>query len=616
MDGHQDGIVWNLGVFLDPEGTPKDSLAFPLDDKGPLATQSVRRMFESSPYHWRGERDDLRDFNQAFVDLLEREENGVPATLGAHFKYIENYMLRVSYVPNPRQELDRSLTAEQQAGAVLFGTKAVFGGATCATCHTLPIGTSGEIVASHVRGKFPMADVPQLRGLADKLAPPYFIGGPFGTRTELGAGLSHGGAFATLSGLLLAPHPLVPQQPTFNLSPAEANLIAAFLAAFDTGLAPATGYQATAHPGNAAGFAATELAYLTSQAAAGHCDLIARRAPGLFSGVPVWPSALYDPATGQFAVAQAGAPSLGIAELIQEAAAGSPVTFIGVPLWMGYPLALDRDLDRLLDLDELLQGTEPEIADTDVDGFPDGYETALGMDPLVADSSAPDSQAPALAAAPELKFTTTTTVKFEVQTSEVCKVLVAVDGKLVHRLPLTSEYDDRFSVIVGELDAGGDHDFELTLIDPAGNLGQASVTYPTRPLAFPEPVFVQSIKLALERQGASPRLVADLKLQTGSAAPAAGYVVEAEVYRVAPKGGLSVVESGLTEQLTSADGTLAFQVPLSYPGLGSFTSQGTPGKALDQGTLYFVVRSITAPPGEPPYARQLNKKTWATIGWN
>ena len=34
MDGHQDGIVWNLGVFLDPEGTPKGSLAFPLDDFG------------------------------------------------------------------------------------------------------------------------------------------------------------------------------------------------------------------------------------------------------------------------------------------------------------------------------------------------------------------------------------------------------------------------------------------------------------------------------------------------------------------------------------------------------------------------------------------------------
>ena len=617
MDGHQDGLVWNLGVFLDPEGTPKGSLAFPLDDKGPLATQSVRRMFESGPYHWRGERDDLRDFNQAFIDLLEREVNGVPATLGQHFRYIENYMLRVSYTPNPRQEPDRSLTAEQQAGAALFATKAVLDGATCNTCHTLPIGTSGEIVASHVRGKFPMADVPQLRGLVDKLAPPHFIGGPFGTRTELGAGLSHGGAFATIPDLLLAPHPLLPGQPTFNLSAGEASSIAAFLAVFDTGLAPATGYQATAHPGNAAGFAATELAYLTGQAAAGHCDLIARRAPELFAGATVWPSALFDPATGEFAVAQAGAPPLGVAELIQEAAAGSPVTFIGVPLWMGYPLALDRDLDRLLDLDELLLGTEPEFADTDFDTFPDGYETALGMDPLVADESAPDTQAPALAAAPELKFTTTTTVKFEIRTSEVCQVLVAVGGKPVQRLPLTSEYDDRFSLIVGELDAGSDHDIELTLIDPAGNQGQATVTYPTRPLAFPAPVFVQSLELSIERSsGANLQLVADLKLQAGSAPPAAGYVVEADVFRVAGKGALSVIESGLTQQLSSADGTLAFQVPLTYPSFGPPLSQGTPGKASGQGTLYFVVRSITAPAGQPPYARQLNKKTWATIGWN
>jgi hypothetical protein len=574
-------------------------------------------MFESGPYHWRGERDELRDFNQAFIDLLEREENGAPATLGAHFQYLENYMLRVSYVPNPRQQLDRSLTAQEQAGADLFTTKPVLDGATCSTCHALPIGTSGEIVASHVRGKFPMADVPQLRGLADKLAPPFFIGGPFGTRTELGAGLSHGGAFASITDLLLAPDPLLPGQPVFDLSAQEASSIAAFLAVFDTGLAPATGYQATAHAENAGNFAATELAYLTGQAAAGHCDLIARRAPVAFDGEQVWPSALFDPATGTFAVALAGAPPLAIADLLQEAAAGSPVTFIGVPLWMGYPLALDRDLDRLLDLDELLLGTEPEFGDTDWDGFPDGYETGLGMNPLVADESAPDTQAPALVAPPELQFATTTTVKFELFTDEVSKVLVAVNGKVVHRLPMTSEYDDRFSVIVGELAAGIDHDFQLTLIDPAGNESQTSVTFPTQALAFPAPVFVRSLDLSNERgNGANPRLVAALRLKAGSAAPAPGYVVEADVLRAGGNGALSVVESGLTEQLTSLDGTLVFHVPLSYASFNSLYQQGTAGKAPSLGTLYFVVRSITAPPGQPPYARQLNKKTWATIGWN
>ena len=263
VDGHADGLVWNLGKFLDPEGTPQHLLSFPLDDKGPLVTQSVRRMFGTGPYHWRGERGQLVQFNQAFIDLMEREENGVPAHLGAHFKYLERYMKRVSYVPNPRQEPDRSLTPLQQEGARLFTQKAVLGGATCATCHRLPLGTGGEITPSHVRGLFDMADVPQLRGVADKLTPAYAIGGAFGTRTELGAGLSHGGAFPTVPDLLLAPHPTLAGAPAFDLSAEEADAIAAFLSAFDTGLAPSTGFQATAHAGNAAGFAAAELAYLT-----------------------------------------------------------------------------------------------------------------------------------------------------------------------------------------------------------------------------------------------------------------------------------------------------------------------------------------------------------------
>jgi DNA-binding beta-propeller fold protein YncE len=136
VDGHFDGRAWNLGGFHDPEGTPNEQRAFPMDDKGPLVTQSVRRMFGTGPYHWRGERDRLKRFNQAFIDLMEREENGEPKHLGAHFHYLERYMRLVSYVPNPRQNLDRSFTLEQANGAQLFTQKEVLGSRSCAGSST------------------------------------------------------------------------------------------------------------------------------------------------------------------------------------------------------------------------------------------------------------------------------------------------------------------------------------------------------------------------------------------------------------------------------------------------------------------------------------------------
>lgn len=603
-DGHLDGLVWNLGKFLDPEGTPNAQLGYPMDDKGPLITQSVRRMFETGPYHWRGERPTLKNFNKAFIDLMEREENGVPADLGTHFRYLENYVRRVSYPANPRQELDRTLTDEQLAGAQLFQQKRVSGQSTCATCHQLPLGTNGEIVASHVRGMFDMADVPQLRGLLDRLAPAYFIGGRFGKRTELGAGLSHGGAFATVQDLLLAPHPKLPGQPTFQLTATEANKIAAFLSVFDTGLAPATGFQVTADASNFATIDAHELGFLIQQAKKGHCDLIYRGAPESFAAQTVWPSGFFDPATGNFRVALAGAPQVTVAQLLQDAGQGRPVTFIGVPLWMGLPMALDRDLDEYYDLDELVAGTDPEDADTDDDGLPDGYEVFWGTNPLAAGSTAADAQPPGLLGAPKLVYATTNTIKFEFTTNEGCSVDVAYNGgEPVQRLPLQTDFDFQFSVILNELEPGTVHAIELTLTDPSDNTSTHAVTLSTRQRAFAAPVHVEDIALSLAPRGTGSELVATLQLLADDSPPTLGYTAKADVHFEAADGTLSHIATNAQQTLTTPDGLVTFHVPVP------------PADPQEPGTLYFIVRSITAPPGQSPYARGLNVLTWATIAW-
>jgi DNA-binding beta-propeller fold protein YncE len=602
VDGHLDGLVWNLGRFLDPEGTPNALLGFPADDKGPMTTQSVRRLFETGPYHWRGEVARLKGFNGAFINLMEREVNGVPADLGAHFSYLENYMRRVAYPPNPRQALDRSFDAEQLEGAQLFQQKKVAGQATCASCHQLPLGTSGELVASHVRGVFDMADVPQLRGLLDRLSPPYFIGGGFGTRTELGAGLSHGGAFPTVRDLLLAPHPTLAGQQSFKLTPAEADAIAAFLSAFDTGLAPATGYLATANSANAGTFQSTELAFLMRQAES-NCDLIFRGSPQLVGGATVWPSGLYDPKTGTFRVAQAGAPAVTVQSLMADAAAGHPVTFVGVPLWMGLPLALDRDLDELYDLDELALGTDPEDFDTDGDDFPDGYEVLWGMDPFAGGSVSPDTQPPTLVGAPRLIYATTNTLKFEFQTSEAANALIGYNGLApVLRLPLQSKFDSQFSVILNELEPGTSYTIQLFLADPAGQTSTPSFTFATRPRTFPAPVYVDDIALAVAQQGGVVELQATVQLLAAGSPPAPGYVARADVHFEGYDGRLTPIAVGAQQPLAGGSGVLTFHVPLP-------ASDHVPGK------LHFVMRSMSAPAGQPPYARPLNKETWDSIAW-
>ena len=176
-----------MSKYLEPEGTPDDELAMGLDVKGPLVTQSLRRQKEAGPYHWRGEKKSLKAFDGTFSDLLEREAEGETQGLGGDFLYVSQYMEHLALLPNPNQSLDREYTPEQLAGATLFLNEPVLGGLSCNDCHTLPLGTNGEIVDNLGGGLAPFGVVPQLRAVATKLAPPFVIGGLFGTRTELGA---------------------------------------------------------------------------------------------------------------------------------------------------------------------------------------------------------------------------------------------------------------------------------------------------------------------------------------------------------------------------------------------------------------------------------------------
>lgn len=601
VDGYLDGLAWDLGTFLDPEGTPLDQLAFPLDDKGPMVTQSVRRMREVGPWHWRGEKKELRHFNDTFVNLLERIGPGGLATLGVDFMYIVQYMEHLAIPPNHRQQRDRSLTPEQQAGLDLFLNQPVLDGKSCADCHALPLGTSGELVDNQGGGRAPTGVVPQLRGVVDRLAPPFDVGGDFGVRTELGAGLNHGGGNASFLDLMLRPLPPPQVGRHFELTPADAAKIAAFLEVFDTGMAPAAAWQVTANAQNAGTIVASDLAFMLDQAQKGFCDVVFRYGPESWNGASVYFGGLYDPAASDFAPASVTLPRLDLPALLNLAANGTPVTFLGLPPMMGWTVGLDRDNDKLLDLDERLEGTDWEEWDTDLDKYPDGYEVVWGMDPTTHDSNAPDTVPPALVGAVDVVYTTTNAVRLEWRTNEPVRVTVSYNGQTpVLRTPLKPRYDDTFSEVVGNLEPDTLYHFQFHMQDLNNKVSLVHFDVQTRPLVEPLPARIEELELAQVVQTGGPVLRARVKLTWGADGPAPGYELHATAYYASDDESLQV-DLGNHSATTGPQGLVNFYLPIPQ------------SIATGAGKLYFSVESIDAPGASAPYVEGMDVLSWSSL---
>ena len=606
VDGHTDFLAWDLSAFLDPEGTARDQLALPLDNKGPMVTQSGRSLREVGPWHWRGERHRLRQFNTTFIDLMERHEEGVLKDLGGNMFYITQYLDELSLYPNPRLSFDRLYSNEELDGADVFLNTQVEGTLSCNDCHTLPLGTTTESMVSKRGGLSPTISVPSLRGVADKLSPPFVVGGDFGTRTELGAGLNHGGNAATIQDLLLQQQPPPASGPILNITPQEADRVTKFLEAFDTGLAPAATWMGTAHPGNVTSFFNGELSDLMAQADAGNCEIVYRYGPVNRQGSETWMTGAYDASSGRFVQASAALPTLTPAELIHRAATDTPVTFVGVPHHMSKPMGLDRDNDDLFDLDELDHGTSFQKFDTDKDGFPDGYEVLWGMDPLVTDTTSPDAQAPQLLAPVEVIYTTSRGVKFEFETDELTRVLVSFNGSgAVYRAPLVPLFDRQFSLVLNELEPDTENTIDLSLSDPSGNERIESFTIRTKARVRPEPVHVERVRMRVLRdeRGLIPDTIkASVILRVGDAPPPTGYVVHAALYHDSISTGPALV-TNLTETLVRTDGKLDIRLPVP------------PGIQRRDGEFVLAIQRIVEPNGAPPHVRGDDLEQRARAGY-
>ncbi len=364
--GDLDGLAWDLGnpkgrEFEYPVALKSDGLGEPRQAlhplKGPMVTQSLRGLVDAAPYHWRGDRfglpaqpgDDFasfKDFNPAFVDLMGRTSEIPESAMEAMGRFV----FTIRYPPNPMQRLDRSLDGEQKAGFDFFTGPFLSGAGerNCVSCHQFPLGTNGLVNFEGFQIGRDMK-TPQLRNLYDKVGR-FNVAGP----QVSGFGFIHDGTMESVMGFLRLDVFFFPGETEADKDAVRRQLHH-YLMAFDTGMAPLVGRQLTVS-GELAVADRQMLDLMTSRAAAGDCDLIARAWDG--SAQRGW---LFR--NQVFHGDRSAAGSLVLDDLIERHRRPlEPLTFTCVPPGDGRRSAIDRDLDGALDGDEILARSDPANA--------------------------------------------------------------------------------------------------------------------------------------------------------------------------------------------------------------------------------------------------------------
>jgi YVTN family beta-propeller protein len=353
--GDMDNLAWNLGDPFAPydPGTP------PLDgfdpQKGPMTTQTMRGMTNTEPLHWRGDRVNLAAFNPAFVTLMGRAD----ALPDSEMTAFSAFVMPMVHPPNPHQNLDRSYPdapigdASAKRGHTAFTTTSLEGPPmsmiTCNNCHTATgfgPGTNRMMIPNEQLLSSQDMKVPQLRNLYRKTG----FEDRVGAANRRGFGFGHDGAIDDLFTFLQG------GQFTFDSDTSIANPlrrdIKAFLLAFDTGMAPAVGYQITfTGVPNPSGLQSLDT--LKAQSDSAFCQLVAR---GRVNGVArSWMYMSND----SWRPDRNGEPEISTGTLLALADLGSEVTVTGVPFGSGNRMGLDRDRDLFFDGDEVAAGTDP-----------------------------------------------------------------------------------------------------------------------------------------------------------------------------------------------------------------------------------------------------------------
>lgn len=375
--GDSDALAWDLG---DPDGVVQPSvnpyhplvageprLSFTFHPmKGPMMTQSMRGLRRHGPMHWRGDRTGkhrtadetleeaaFKEFNEAFDALMGKQG----ALTDAQMQAFTDFALQLRYPPNPNRGLDDSLNPVQNHGKAMFDVGFARPGRPvemCATCHPVSralgiFGTQGLMSFNLQPGETDFK-IPHFRDQYQKVGMFTASAGQFFAGDQIrGFGYNHNGA--TSSSAILA---------EFALPAGDLESVRQYLLAFPSESAPMLGQTSMLRAGDASVIdARIDLMHARASLTlpVPECDLVVRGFDD--SGEAL--GFLLDRSTQRFTPDRATAQPPDLAGL-RAAAAASPShwTVLCAPWGNGKRLALDRDLDGVLDGDERAQGSDPD----------------------------------------------------------------------------------------------------------------------------------------------------------------------------------------------------------------------------------------------------------------
>ncbi|MFN0130999.1 MAG: beta-propeller fold lactonase family protein [Phycisphaerales bacterium] len=367
--------------------------------KGPMTTQTLQDIIGHEPFHWRGDRAGLEEFNPAFTGLLGDDVELSPVEM----QEFENFLATITFPPNPFRNFDNTLPTSLPltgmfttgrfgaSGAALpngnannglalfrsFFRRLDNGNFACSTCHTLPTGLGTDTtfnVNTLMMDPFPIGPlgehhvaivptdgstniamkVPQLRNLYDKL-------GFDMTQLEnrAGFGFLHDGSVDSIVRFV--------SEPTFAVFNNQeiADLVALMMAFAGSDLPPAAGtteeppsvmgkdshaavgWQTTlVSDGSAPPAQLTLITNMIGLAQSNKTGLIVKgRVAGVQRGY------MYTVGAPGFFQSDRAGESLTPAALGALAAPGSELTYTVVPFGTQVRMGIDRDMDGILDGD-------------------------------------------------------------------------------------------------------------------------------------------------------------------------------------------------------------------------------------------------------------------------
>lgn len=421
VDARMDRLAWDLGdpagdiapltdrnLGADIPGLNEDFEPFhPM--KGPMSTQTFQGIIGQEPFHWRGDRLGLEEFNPAFMSLQGDDAQLTPTEM----QEFEDFLATIHFPPNPFRNLDNTLPTSLPLPGhfvphqmdVPAGTPLPNGNAraglglyrdhnrridgdilACVTCHALPSGngpnarfngTSVETIPDGPRDEKHLMlvsidgstnrslKVAQLRNLYDKVGMT-MLSSP----SRAGFGFLHDGSVDTLERFL--------SENAFNTATAQelANLVALMLSFSGSDFQPsnappalsfleipgepskdvhaAVGQQTLVNPatGNGGRGRGRLNQFLSLVDASDRIELVAH-----FPQNGIERGALYL-GSGTFG-RDAEGPALTTNALLDSVDDGDFAIFTIVAAGTGNRLALDQDQDTYLDYDEIQAGTDP-----------------------------------------------------------------------------------------------------------------------------------------------------------------------------------------------------------------------------------------------------------------